>query len=126
MDAQIRTGEPPLSSIASGNYKWYVLALATLTHTLVMGMPNMALPVLFEEIAFELNLDLVQIGVIWGATSLTGIFMALMGGVVGDRFGARRTLMVACLIAGVTGRLARHRLQLCQPGRSPSSLPDSC
>jgi hypothetical protein len=81
LDAQIRTGEPPLSTTVGGNYKWYVLGLAALTHTLVMGMPNMALPVLFDEIGAELNLDLVQIGVIWGATSLTGVVMALMGGI---------------------------------------------
>ncbi len=88
-----------------GAYKWYVLALAALTHTLVMGMPNMALPVLFDEIAADLDLDLVQIGIVWGTASLTGIVMSLMGGVLGDRFGARRTLIVACIIAGVTGAL---------------------
>lgn len=100
--AQLKT---PVAAPAGGNYKWYVLALATLTHTLVMGMPNMALPVLFDEIAADLNLDLVQIGIIWGAASLTGIVMALLGGIVGDRFGARRTLLVACVIAGATGAL---------------------
>lgn len=105
MKTQPQTDKPRVPAAGGSNYKWYVLALAALTHTLVMGMPNMALPVLFEEIAADLNLDLVQIGIVWGAASLTGIVMSLMGGVLGDRFGARRTLIVACIIAGATGAL---------------------
>jgi MFS family permease len=105
VDTQVQTGQPPAPAAVGPHYKWYVLALAALTHTLVMGMPNMSLPVLFGEIGADLNLNLVQIGVVWGAMSLTGIVMAVMGGVLGDRFGARRTLMVGCLIAGVTGAL---------------------
>ena len=94
------------TAIPNGSaYKWYVLALAALTHTLVMGMPNMALPVLFDEIAADLHLDLVQIGIVWGAASMTGIVVSLMGGILGDRFGARRTLIAACMIAGITGAL---------------------
>lgn len=88
---------------AEGAYRWYVLALAALTHTLVVGMPLMSLPVLFEEIGAELSLNLVQIGYVWGASSLLGIAMSLTGGVIGDRVGARRMLVFACLLSGVTG-----------------------
>ncbi len=95
---------PPSPGIAS-NYKWYVLVLATLTHTLVMGMPNMSLPVLFNEISTDLNLNLVQIGTVWGLSSMIGIVMALVGGIIGDRIGAKRALMIACFLAGVTGAL---------------------
>lgn len=87
------------------NYKWYVLTLAALTHTFVIAIPTMALPVLFQEISEELGLSLVQVGLIWGLGSLTGIFTGLLGGSIGDRFGAKRTLMVACLLAGVSGAL---------------------
>lgn len=102
---QTLSAPPPDSPSIGSAYKWYVLAVAALTHTLVMGMPTMALPVLFDEMAVDLDLDLVEIGVVWGAVSLTGIVMSLMGGILGDRYGARRTLIVACLIAGVTGAL---------------------
>ncbi len=94
-----------LTPAASGAYKWYVLALAALTHTLVIGMPTMSLPVLFDEISAEFGLSLVQVGFIWGVAPLTGIFMALLGGAIGDRIGSRRTLMLACLLVGVTGAL---------------------
>ena len=35
----------------AAGYRWYMLTLATLTFTFVMGIPTMSLPVLFEEIA---------------------------------------------------------------------------
>lgn len=91
--------------LVSPNYRWYVLGLATLTFTLVAGMPTMALPVLFPEIAADLGLTIVQVGVVWGMGSLTGIFMGLLGGVIGDRIGAKRTLVIACLLVGLTGAL---------------------
>ena len=91
------------SDAAQGPYRWYILVLAALTHTLVVGMPMMSLPVLFDEIGTELSLNLVQIGYVWGAASLLGVAMSLTGGVIGDRIGARRMLVIACLLAGVTG-----------------------
>ena len=86
-------------------YKWYVLTLAALTHTLVVAMPVMCMPVLFKEISQDLGLNLVQIGTIWGITSLSGIFTGLIGGSLGDRFGIKRTLSTTCLLAGITGAL---------------------
>jgi MFS family permease len=65
----------------------------------------MALPVLFAEMAEDLDLGLVQIGTIWGAGSFAGLFTALVGGAIGDRFGTRRTLALGCLALGVTGAL---------------------
>jgi MFS family permease len=87
------------------NYRWYVLALAALTHTLTVAIPSMCLPVLFTEIARDLNLSLVQIGLIWGIGALPGVITGLVGGVIGDRFGTRRTLSVACLLVGAAGAL---------------------
>ncbi len=90
---------------STSNYRWYVLALAALTHTIVVAIPMMSLPVLFDEIAADLGLSLVQVGWIWGIGSLTGILTSLIGGALGDRFGTRRTLMVGCFLAGLTGAL---------------------
>jgi len=86
-------------------YKWYILALAALTHMLVVAIPAMSLPVLFDEIAGDLSLNIVQIGVVWGLGSLTGIVMSLLGGIIGDRIGAKRTLIYACVLTGLTGAL---------------------
>lgn len=93
------------SMIAPSAYRWYVLALATFTFTLVVAIPTMALPVLFKEIADDLGLNLVQLGTIWGIGALSGLFAGLIGGSLGDRFGANRILTIACFLAGVAGAL---------------------
>jgi MFS family permease len=63
----------------------------------------MSLPVLFDEISTDLDLSLVQVGWIWGIGSVLGILVGLIGGPVGDRFGPRRTLVVACFVMGIAG-----------------------
>jgi MFS family permease len=89
--------------IQSDAYKWLVLALAAFTFTFVVAIPHMSMPVLFDEISADLDLNLVQIGWIWGIGSVMGIVVGLIGGPLGDRFGARRTLAVACLLMGIVG-----------------------
>ncbi len=86
-------------------YRWYVLALAAVTATLAVAMQNMCLPVLFKEIAGDLGLSLVQIGLIWGTGAMASIPTSLVGGAIGDRFGAKRTLTVTCLLVGLAGAL---------------------
>ncbi len=87
----------------SDAYKWQVLALAACTFTFVVAIPQMSLPVLFDEISADIGLNLVQVGWIWGIGSAMGILVGLIGGPIGDRFGSRRTLTVACLLIGVAG-----------------------
>ena len=89
--------------VQSESYKWLVLTISTFTFTFVLAIPQMSLPVLFDEISAELDLSLVQVGWIWGIGSVLGILMGLIGGPVGDRFGPRRTLAVACLLMGIAG-----------------------
>ena len=84
-------------------YRWLLLAHAGTTATVVVAMPTMAMPVLFPEIAEDLGLTLVQIGVIWGTVSFAGLFSGLVGGMLGDRFGTKRTLAVACVMLGIAG-----------------------
>lgn len=86
-------------------YRWYVLALGTLTNALTAAAPSMCMAVLFDEIAAELNLDLVQVGVVWGISALPGVFTALFGGAIGDHFGPKRVLTLCCLFIGLTGAL---------------------
>ena len=89
---------------ASG-YRWYALALAALTFTFAIAIPTMCMPVLFDEIAEDLELSLVQIGTVWGMVSLAGVFVVLIGGLLGDRFGVKRVLSIGCILAGVAGAL---------------------
>ncbi|MFC2032007.1 nitrate/nitrite transporter [Chloroflexota bacterium] len=93
------------SNITEPNYRWYILIVGTITQTLVVGVPWQCMPVLFKEISNDLGLSLVQIGTVWGLISLAGALSALIGGLLGDRFGIKPTLTVACLLAGLTGAL---------------------
>ncbi len=86
-----------------GSYRWVMLALCALTPMLVSTLPNMSLPPLFATIAGDLSLSLVEVGTVWGIVSFSGIFFTLIGGTLGDRFGSRRTLFVACLLTGLFG-----------------------
>jgi len=87
------------------NYRWSVLTLGTLTNTFAAAIPAMCMPVLFKEISTELNLSLVQIGVIWGIGALPGMFATLAWGAIGDRFGPKRILSVGCLLVGIASAL---------------------
>ncbi len=85
--------------------KWLMLALMVLTNAFVTTMPMSALPVLFKEISEDLDLSLLQVGSIWGMVNLAGIFISLLAGVLADRFGTRRTLIVFCFLTALTGAL---------------------
>lgn len=93
----------PTAHIQSKSYKWLILALSAFTFTFVVAIPQMSMPVLFDEISSDLGLSLVQVGWIWGAGSVLGIVVGLVGGPLGDKFGPRRTLAVACLLMGIAG-----------------------
>jgi cyanate permease len=88
---------------SDSNVRWLLLGLAGLTAALAVAAPTMALPVLFAEIAEDLNLTLVQVGTVWGLISFAGLFAGLAGGMLADRFGTKRALSVACLALGVLG-----------------------
>ncbi len=86
-------------------YRWVILFMVTLSGFLVMGFPTTSLSALFSEIADSLDLDLIEIGVIWGIGTGMGIFTALLGGTFIDLIGTRRTLVALCLATGIAGGL---------------------
>jgi cyanate permease len=93
------------SKSSQSNYRWYVLSLAALTFTFVCAMPQICMSVLFKEIAEDLGLSLVEIGVVWGIPSFAALFIVFVGGLLTDRFGARRVMAVASLLGGLIGAL---------------------
>lgn len=87
----------------SRNDKWFILILSSLTNAIVFAVQSMSLSVLLPEISNELNLSLVQAGLVWGISSLPGIFINMIAGVVIDRWESRKVLMISCLLAGLFG-----------------------
>jgi len=82
-------------------YGWLVITLGGFTSIISVGIPFICMPVLFNKISEELGLSLVQIGAAWGMGGLASMFMSPFGGMIGDRFGTKRTLIVSCMLSGI-------------------------
>lgn len=85
------------------NYKWYILVLTALTGAFAMAAPYMSLSVLFKEISADLQLSLVQIGLVWSIGSLPAMFMSILSGVINDRIGPKYVIITASLLLGFAG-----------------------
>jgi MFS family permease len=88
-----------------GTNRWYVLGLTAASLALSFAMPQICVSVMFKEISDELSLSPVEIGVIWGTVHLAGLFALFVGGLLADRYGAKRILVITCFLAGVCGAL---------------------
>ncbi len=86
-------------------YRWVILAMGTATNAIVAAAPMMALSVLFDEIQRDLNLSLVEVGILWSIAALPGLLVSLLGGALGDRFGPKRLIIGIALLAGIFGGL---------------------
>ncbi len=84
-------------------YGWFIITLGGFSNLFAIGIPLMCMPVLFNEISKELGLSLVQIGAVWGMGGLASMVMSPFGGMIGDRFGTKRTIMVSCILIGIAG-----------------------
>jgi len=93
------------SKSSGSNYRWYVLSLAALTFTFTFATQQICMTVLFNEIAEDLGLSLVEVGVVWGVPSLAALFIVFIGGLLADRYGAKRVMGIACLLAGLAGAM---------------------
>jgi MFS family permease len=85
--------------------KWYVLGLTTCTLMFVVSMPEMCMAVLFKEISVDLNMNLVQIGMVWGIVPFSSLFVLFLGGALSDKYGVKRTLVLTCFFSGLFGAL---------------------
>jgi MFS family permease len=83
---------------------WLVNILAAMTFMISAGSMA-AVSVLFKETAGDLNLNVVQIGSIWGIISFGSIFILPISGLLSDRLGAKRTLVIFGLLTAITGAL---------------------
>lgn len=85
--------------------KWYALILATLVASLVFGAVFSGMAILLPEIASDFNLNYAEVGLIWGALSIGIAAFTLIGGMLGDRFGIRLVMGLACFVAAISSFL---------------------
>jgi len=85
------------------DYKWVILILGALTNTIVVAIQSISLSVLLPEISSEMNLSLVQSGLIWGIGSLPIIFSSFFAGILADQLGPKRTILIGIVSAGLLG-----------------------
>jgi cyanate permease len=89
----------------SRNYRLYVITLAALTCTFTVAMQQICMTVLFKEIAEDLGMSLVQMGVVWGVPAFAGLLAVFFAGLLSDRYGAPLVMGIACILAGTFGAL---------------------
>jgi MFS family permease len=85
----------------SSNHSLSIPILAALIFTVVCVLPVSSMSVLFKEISRDLNLSVVQIGSVWGVASFGAIFITPFGGLLCDRLGAKRTIVMMSIISGI-------------------------
>jgi MFS family permease len=93
------------ASSHGASYKWLILILGVLTNVLVVAVQSLSMPVLFEAISADLQLNLVQVGMVWGIVALPGMVTGLVGGAASDRFGPKLVLIMGCFLTGLTGAM---------------------
>lgn len=90
-------------NITQERNSWGIMFLSALSIALFIAVPMSSMPVLFKEISDDLSLNSVHIGIIWGVLSLGGIIVSLIGGLISDRLGYKRSIVILGLICGLTG-----------------------
>ncbi len=84
----------------ASSVRWRILALLTLAG-FVMYILKSTMPISGKGLMVELGLSQIQLGMIIGALSFGYAVFQFPGGLVGDRFGARRTMTLMAVAWGV-------------------------
>ncbi len=86
-------------------YKWYLLIIAALIEIFAIAIAWQSIPVLFTEIAQDLKLSIVQIGIIWSMPPIALCIFALPSGLIGSKLGIRHVIVIGCLLTALMGGL---------------------
>jgi len=93
------------STHKSVSRNWLVPILASITFACNFTLPLAGMPVLFKQISQDLNLNVLQIGSVWGTISIGSILIVPLGGLLCDRIGNKRAIVIIGLLGGITGAL---------------------
>jgi nitrate/nitrite transporter NarK len=82
-------------------YRWWVLTNAFLIFIMAFGMGWTYIVMLVSQVLQDLGLQLSDWGSLWSAISLGTVLFAIIGGVLGDRFGIRLSVGLGTIFMGV-------------------------
>lgn len=82
-------------------YRWWVLANAFLIFVTAFGMGWTYIVMLVSQVVRDLGLQMSDWGSLWAAISLGTVLFAIIGGVLGDRFGIRLSVGLGTIFMGV-------------------------
>ncbi len=82
-------------------YRWWVLTNAFLIFVTAFGMGWTYIVMLVSPVLQELGLEMSDWGTLWSAISLGTVLFAIIGGVLGDRFGIRLSVGLGTIFMGV-------------------------
>jgi len=82
-------------------YRWWVLANAFLIFVMAFGMGWTYIVMLVQQVLQDLGLQMSDWGSLWSAISLGTVLFAIIGGVLGDRFGIRLSVGLGTTFMGL-------------------------
>ncbi len=85
-------------------YRWVILALLWLTYA-AFGLVSRSISPLVTPILKDLNISYGQMGLILGSWQLTFIAVAIIAGVIIDKYGVRKSLFIGTVIISLSASL---------------------
>ncbi len=86
----------------SPSYRWVVLANSVLVFVVAFGFGWTYIVTVVSQVLADLHLSQASWGLLWSAISLGTLATAIVGGILGDRFGVRRIVGLGVVLMGIT------------------------
>ncbi|MFC1945739.1 CynX/NimT family MFS transporter [Chloroflexota bacterium] len=94
----------PETEPSQSNYRWVMLGLVWLAYC-AFGLVSRSLAPLVTPVVEDLSISYSQMGIIMGSWPITYIPVSLVGGIILDRWGIRKSLFLGIFIIGLSAGL---------------------
>ena len=84
------------------SYRWFVLANSVLVFTFAFGFGWTYIVMVVAQMLADLNLEMTDWGMLWAAISFGTLVSAMIGGILGDRYGVQKIVGLGVVLMGVT------------------------
>lgn len=91
-----------MTDTQSPSYRWVVLANSVLVFVVAFGFGWTYIVTVVSQVLADLHLSQASWGLLWSAISLGTLATAIVGGILGDRFGVRRIVGLGVVLMGIT------------------------